>query len=126
MKLPTKAKSLLWLKNYLSGKKVSNLSVNHFDFSQGTPFQVKVWKTLLKIPYGEVRSYKWICGELGLKGGAQAVGQANKKNPYPILIPCHRVIAADGSMGGYAYGVEMKKALLKLEGIEIPLINLVE
>jgi len=109
-----------WLKEYKAGRRIKKLPTEVFDFAEGTPFQIKVWKTLLKIPYGEVRSYKWICDQLGLKGGARAVGQANKRNPYPIVIPCHRVIASDGSLGGYAYGLEMKKKLLEHEGIVIP------
>lgn len=105
-----------WLADYWQGKKMRAPRASWFDLSEGTPFQISVWETLLTIPYGEVRSYQWIGTQLGKRGGSQAVGQANKKNPYPILIPCHRIIRANGNLGGYAYGQEMKKQLLQHEG----------
>ena len=84
---------------------------------EGTPFQHSVWKALAEIPWGQTRSYGDIARRVGRPGGAQAVGQANRKNPIPILIPCHRVIAADGTLGGYAYGLPLKQKLLELEGV---------
>jgi len=89
-----------------------------FDFEamKGTDFQVKVWKELLKIPYGKLRSYQDIAIKLGDKNLVRAVGGANGKNRVPILIPCHRVIAKDGGIGGYSGGLERKRRLLKLEG----------
>ena len=82
---------------------------------EGTPFQVKVWKALLEIPYGETRSYGEIARRIGRPQAARAVGMANHSNPIPIIVPCHRVIAADGSLGGYAGGLPMKARLLRLE-----------
>lgn len=83
---------------------------------QGTPFQRRVWDYLLTIPTGETRTYADISRSLGLKGADRAVGSANGANPIAIIIPCHRVIRSDGGIGGYAYGVEMKRALLRREG----------
>jgi len=86
---------------------------------QGTPFQQKVWAALRAIPYGQVCSYKDLARAAGCPRGFQAVGQANRRNPIPILIPCHRVIAADGTLGGYAGGLDLKQALLTIEGISL-------
>ena len=83
----------------------------------GTDFQRRVWRTLLDIPYGKAISYKELAQRVDRPKGFQAVGQANGKNPLPILIPCHRVIAADGSLGGYSGGLDRKRFLLDLEGI---------
>ncbi len=81
-----------------------------------TPFQRAVWETVSKIPYGQTRSYAWVAAQAGSPRGARAVGQAMRRNPVPLLVPCHRVIAADGSIGGFTGGIEIKKRLLKLEG----------
>lgn len=81
----------------------------------GTEFQRKVWATLCKIPYGETRSYKQIAEALGQPKAVRAVGMANNRNPLMIIVPCHRVIGSDGSLVGYAGGLEMKKALLEVE-----------
>ena len=89
-----------------------------FDFPcrlHGTPFQQRVWAALRDIPYGETRSYKQLAEAIGQPNACRAVGMANHANPILIVIPCHRVICADGSPGGYAGGAEMKKALLRLE-----------
>ena len=91
-----------------------------FDFPcrlHGTPFQKKVWAALRDIPYGETRSYGAIAAAIGSPRAARAVGMANHRNPLPILIPCHRVIGADGSLTGYAGGMAAKRRLLVLEGI---------
>ena len=81
-----------------------------------TPFQWRVLKATLKIPIGETRSYKWIARQIGSPKAVRAVGQALRRNPYPVIIPCHRVIKEDGSLGGYAGGSGKKKAqLLKME-----------
>lgn len=85
---------------------------------QGTPFRQRVWKCLLDIPYGTVISYQELARRASCPKGFQAVGQANRFNPLPILIPCHRVVASDGSLGGYAGGLELKEFLLKLEGAQ--------
>ena len=84
------------------------------DFT-GTPFQNKVWQELLKIPYGKTISYADLAKGIKRPKACRAVGSANGKNPIAIIIPCHRVIAANGTLGGYAYGLEVKKRLLDLE-----------
>ncbi len=86
---------------------------------RGTAFQQKVWKALCAIPYGETRSYRQVAEEVGCPRGYRAVGLANNRNPIAVLIPCHRVLGADGSLTGYAYGLEMKKGLLALEGCDV-------
>ncbi|MFQ5580732.1 MAG: methylated-DNA--[protein]-cysteine S-methyltransferase [Nitrospiria bacterium] len=85
------------------------------SFMRGTPFQKKVWQKLAEIPYGEVRSYQWIADQLSLGRAARAVGNACGKNPLPIVLPCHRVIHQDGSLGGYTGGLAIKKKLLAIE-----------
>ncbi|MBO8163575.1 MAG: methylated-DNA--[protein]-cysteine S-methyltransferase [Brevibacillus sp.] len=82
----------------------------------GTPFQKKVWLELLKIPYGEVRTYKDIALAIGAARAVRAVGGANNQNPVPIVIPCHRVIGSNGALVGYGGGLSIKEALLRLEG----------
>jgi O-6-methylguanine DNA methyltransferase len=86
------------------------------DMSAGTPFQRKVWKAITRIPYGRVRSYQWVATRVGGKQYARAVGMALGANPVPIVVPCHRIIAHDGSLGGFGCGLPMKRRLLKLEG----------
>lgn len=95
------------------------------DFSvllrpEGSFFQRLVWKRLLAIPYGQTRSYLDVAIDLGRPGGARAVGRANGANPVCIIIPCHRVIAADGSLGGYGGGLPMKQWLLAHERAHAP------
>ena len=82
----------------------------------GTEFQKKVWSELLKIPYGKLKTYKDIALKLGNIHGFRAVGRANSTNHIPIIIPCHRVIASDGKLGGYAGGISLKEKLLEIEG----------
>ena len=82
----------------------------------GTPFQLRVWKELTKIPYGTTISYKQLAKRLGTSRGFQAMGRANAANPVPIIVPCHRVMGANGSLVGYASGVKTKEFLLRLEG----------
>ena len=84
---------------------------------QGTPFQQRVWAALREIPYGQTRSYRELALAAGSPRGYRAVGMANHWNPIPILIPCHRVVGADGSLTGYAGGLELKRKLLELEGV---------
>ena len=83
---------------------------------QGTPFQLRVWQELRQIPRGRAISYKELARRAGSPQASRAVGQANGRNPVPIIVPCHRVIAADGSLGGYSSGLERKRWLLKHEG----------
>ena len=83
---------------------------------EGTDFQKAVWRELENIPYGETRTYGQIARALGNPKASRAVGMANHKNPVEIMIPCHRVIGADGSLTGYAGGLDIKETLLRLEG----------
>jgi methylated-DNA-[protein]-cysteine S-methyltransferase len=89
---------------------------------KGTPFQQRVWAELLKIPYGVTRSYGALAAALGKPNASRAVGLANGRNPVAIIVPCHRVIGADGSLTGYGGGMPRKKFLLELEQGE-PLIR---
>jgi len=86
---------------------------------RGTAFQLRVWQELRRIPRGETRSYGEIAGAVGAPGGARAVGQACGSNPVAIVVPCHRVLTADGGLGGYAWGVDVKSALLEREGATV-------
>jgi methylated-DNA-[protein]-cysteine S-methyltransferase len=83
----------------------------------GTDFQIRVWTELQKIPLGETRSYGDIAKSIGMPRAARAVGAACGANPVPLLIPCHRVLASDGTLGGFSGGLEMKKALLRNENV---------
>ena len=80
-----------------------------------TLFARKVYKAVLSIPLGEVRTYKWVAKKAGRPKASRAVGQILNKNPYPLIIPCHRVVSSSGELGGYAWGRKTKKALLNLE-----------
>ncbi len=100
------------LLEYLDGKR------RRFELEldvRGTAFQRRVWEALLEIPFGETRSYGELAARLGQPGAARAVGLANGANPLPPVIPCHRVIAADGRLGGYGGGVRLKQRLLAME-----------
>jgi methylated-DNA-[protein]-cysteine S-methyltransferase len=81
----------------------------------GSEFQQRVWRALLTIPYGETRSYGQIANQIGASGAARAVGLANGRNPIAIIVPCHRVIGANGSLTGYGGGLDRKRSLLELE-----------
>ena len=83
----------------------------------GTPFQRKVWCALSDIPYGQTITYGELARRVGCPKGSRAVGQANHRNPLPILLPCHRVVGANGTLTGYGGGLELKEWLLRLEGI---------
>ncbi len=89
-----------------------------FDLSTLTPFQKKVLEVVKTIPYGETKSYKWVAERMGNPRAARAIGQALKRNPYPEIIPCHRVIRSDGKVGGYSKGIQKKRKLLKKESRE--------
>lgn len=105
-------KAYVQLKEYFEGKR------QKFELPiklEGTEFQVKVWKALAEIPYGETISYGELADRIGNPKAARAVGGANNKNPIMIVIPCHRVIGANGSLVGYAGGIEVKKRLIELE-----------
>ena len=81
----------------------------------GTPFERRCWHALQQIPYGETRTYAEIARTVGNPKGYRAVGSANHKNPIPIIIPCHRVVASGGGLGGYGGGLDLKRRLLALE-----------
>ena len=87
---------------------------------EGTDFQRRVWKEISKIPFGETRTYKDLAVAIGKPNSSRAVANACGKNPYPVIIPCHRVIRSDGKLGGYSGvgGVKKKKELLKLENVK--------
>ncbi len=85
------------------------------DLDENTDFAKEVYKMVSTIPYGEVRTYSWVAEKIGKPKAAQAVGQALKKNPYPIVIPCHRVVAVKG-LGGFGGEINLKKKLLNIEG----------
>ena len=118
--IPVIAATVRWLDDYFRGKQTENATMGEKTDSliivkpNGTMFQQRVWQALLTIPYGETVSYGEIARMVGCKS-AQAVGQAVGANPIALLIPCHRVIAANGNLGGYAYGEEKKKRLLSWE-----------
>jgi methylated-DNA-[protein]-cysteine S-methyltransferase len=106
------------LREYFAGKRQT------FDLElapRGTPFQLRVWQSLCDIRFGTVRNYGDVARAIGQPGAARAVGQANGHNPMPIVIPCHRVVASDGSIGGYTGGLSIKHRLLALEGVEFDL-----
>lgn len=109
----TRARELL--DRYFSGKPldVSEISLR---IDRGTPFQNSVWKTIQQIPYGELRSYKWIAEQIGKPRAVRAVGNAVGANPVSIFRPCHRVIRSNGNLGGYGGGLDRKRQLLTLEG----------
>lgn len=120
--LPIFDEAIRWLDDYFAGKQTENAVMGAKKDSRitvqpkGTLFQQRVWQVLLTIPYGETVSYGEIARMVGCKS-AQAVGQAVGANPVALLIPCHRVIAANGKIGGYEYGQEIKKRLLEVENI---------
>ena len=86
---------------------------------EGTEFQRKAWQAMRKIPFGETISYGDQARKVGKPKAFRAVGSANGKNPIPIIVPCHRVLASDGSLGGYSLGLSMKRRLLALEGVSV-------
>ncbi|SFJ60596.1 methylated-DNA--[protein]-cysteine S-methyltransferase [Terrisporobacter glycolicus] len=104
------------LKEYFEGNRRA------FDLpleTRGTEFQKKVWDELLKIPYGETKSYKDIAIAIGNEKACRAIGMANNKNHIPIIIPCHRVIGSNGKLVGYAGGLNVKEKLLNIENLDV-------
>lgn len=104
------------LRPHMMTKKVQKILVE-MAMEKGTPFQRAVWRALQKIPYGEVRTYQWVAKKIGKPKAVRAVGNACGANTLPIIIPCHRVVASDGSLGGFSGGIRWKKKLLKMEGV---------
>ena len=109
---PIIAETIQWLDDYFAGKRPCNVPRLN---PQGTDFQKRVWQALFTIWYGQTKTYGEIARMVDCRS-AQAVGQAVGANPIALIIPCHRVIAAHGKIGGYEYGIEIKKKLLELEG----------
>ena len=104
------------MSEYLKGERqMFDLPLN----PRGTDFQKRVWRALCDIPYGETRSYKQIAEAIGNPKAVRAVGMANNRNPITIVVPCHRVIGADGKLVGYGGGLEMKEFLLRLESCSL-------
>jgi methylated-DNA-[protein]-cysteine S-methyltransferase len=107
-------------KRYIAGYPV-DFSGTSIKYVTGSDFDKRVWDVVRMIPYGEVRSYGWVAEKLGDRKLARAVGSALSRNPLLIIIPCHRVLRSDGSIGGFTSegGIGLKKYLLKLEGVNI-------
>jgi methylated-DNA-[protein]-cysteine S-methyltransferase len=103
-----------WLENYFKGKPMTY--DEPFDL-QGTDFQKRVWKEIYKIPYGRLTAYGLIAKDIGKPNASRAVGNAVGQNPLTLVIPCHRVVWNNGGIGGFGGGLEMKRYLLKLEGV---------
>ena len=106
------------INDYFSGLKV-DFGKYKVKIIEGTPFQRKVWRGIRTVPYGQTRSYKWLAQKVGNPLSVRAVGNACGKNPLPIIIPCHRIIASNGSLGGFSGGVKLKRQLLRNEGIVV-------
>ena len=104
-------------RHYFQGEPVDFSSLR-LDFSEGTPFQGKVWKATQKIPFGRLETYKSLALKINHKG-YRSVGGALGKNPFLIAVPCHRVIRTNGDLGGFGAGLDLKKYLLRLEGISL-------
>ncbi len=85
----------------------------------GTGFDRRVWRALMKIPFGEVRTYKEVAAMIGRPEAARAVGGACARNPVPVVVPCHRVLSSSGGLGGYSCGTDIKRYLLELEGLRV-------
>ena len=105
------------VEEYLEGKRQTFELILH---PEGTEFQKAAWQALMEIPYGETRTYKQQAESIGKPKALRAIGMANHRNPIPIFIPCHRVIASNGTLGGYSGGVERKRYLLQREGVSVP------
>ena len=103
--------------HYFAGKK-EDFSALTVDFITGTPYQRKVWLETRKIPFGKTKTYKSLAERLNHKG-YRSIGQALSRNPIAVVIPCHRVLSSDGSLGGFSAGLELKEYLLRLEGVNV-------
>ena len=109
------------LQRYFNGEKV--LFPDRLDLSSATTFHRAVWKATLSIPYGETRTYAWVARQIGRPQAFRAVGGALARNPFPIIVPCHRVIASSGNLGGFSGGLALKKQLLELEGVRLDCLS---
>jgi methylated-DNA-[protein]-cysteine S-methyltransferase len=107
------------LRDYFGGYRVT--FPDRLDLTGATSFQRRVWETTRLIPYGSTRDYLWVAEQIGIPRAARAVGQALAQNPLPVIIPCHRILTSNGSLGGYSGGTETKRWLLSLEAADTPL-----
>ncbi len=119
-KLLSRTKNVL--DRYFDGESVDFREIS-VKIENGTDFQNSVWDTIHQIPYGEVRSYKWIAEQIGRPKAVRAVGNATGSNPITIIIPCHRVIGSNGNLGGYGGGLDRKRQLLTLEGYPVEVLQ---
>jgi len=101
------------IRRYFNGENVS--FPDKLDLDGATAFDRAVWKTTVAIPYGETRSYAWVAQQIGRARAFRAVGGALARNPFPIIVPCHRIVASSGSLGGFGGGLALKQRLLRLE-----------
>lgn len=108
-----------WVKSYLQGKQPNKQTIPPLDLQQGTSFQQSVWRALQSIPYGKTQSYGEIAKKIRKTKAVRAVGGACGANPIPLIIPCHRVLAANRKLGGFSGGIDWKQKLLRLEGVEL-------
>ena len=118
---PVLAETERQLDEYFAGRR-TEFSVA-LDFVVGTPFQRRVWRALLDVPFGKTRSYADLAQQLGWPKAVRAIGAANGKNPIAIIAPCHRVIGSSGKLTGYAGGLAAKALLLRLEGVAGDALN---
>lgn len=96
--------------------KIRKITIDWSKLANITPFERNVYMACLSIPFGQTRSYKWIAKRIGKPNAARAVGQALKKNPFPLIIPCHRVVSSKPDcLGGFSLGLDLKKKLLNIE-----------
>ncbi len=109
------------LRLYFSGQPVK-FDVR-LDYGKASPFKRHILELVRGIPWGETRTYGWLANNLGFPKASRAVGQAVGANPFPIVVPCHRVVASGGGLGGYTGGLERKRSLLRLEGVDLPLLT---
>lgn len=104
----------LRFRRYFQGNSVD--FPDRLDYGEATPFQQAVWNAARSIPYGEMRSYSWVARHTGRPRACRAVGTAMARNHWPVIVPCHRVIACSGGLGGFSGGLELKRRLLDIEG----------
>jgi O-6-methylguanine DNA methyltransferase len=119
--LPTLEEALAELRSYFDGR-LREFKVGR-DLRGGTEFQLRVWKQLAQIPYGETWTYGELARRVGRPGASRAVGAANGANPLPLILPCHRVVASGGKLGGFGGGLDAKRRLLAFERIGNPLLS---
>ena len=106
------------IKQYTRGERVT--FDDKLDLANATPFQQTVWQATRDIPHGETRSYEWIANRIVKPKAARAVGQALNRNPFPIIVPCHRVIGKSGGLIGFSCGLDIKRCLIELESRGLP------